>query len=286
MTEVSTPQSKQPPGPIGPSSDGAGPARLGERDPEYIRRALPRLQRLFRYFRPEVRGLENVPAEGSALLVGNHSGGFYIVDTFIFVAAFCRHFGPERPLYPLARAFALKVPWGGRILRRFGTIHAEPRNAGVALGGDAAVLVYPGGEWESFRPSWRSSKIDFGRRRGYVRAALEANVPIVPVVSIGGQETALFLTRGARLARLLRIDRLRLKVVPVTIAPPFGICIFDLPLRIPLPAKITIEVLPPIHLRERFGADPDVDHVNGEIVAEMQRALDRLASERRFPVIG
>ena len=53
-----------------------------------------------------------------------------------------------------------------------------------------------------------------------------------------------------------------------------------------MPAKITIEVLPPIDLHEQFGPDPDVDEVYEELTRQMQEALDALAAERRFPVIG
>ncbi len=68
----------------------------------------------------------------------------------------------------------------------------------------------------------------------------------MPVVAIGGQETALFLGRGERLSRALRLDRLiRLKVLPIQVAPPFGMTLLDLPGRIPLPSQITIEVLRP-----------------------------------------
>ena len=87
----------------------------------------------------------------------------------------------------------------------------------------AALLVYPGGDHETYRPSWESDQIDFAGRRGFARLAIEHNCPIVPVVAIGGQETALFLGQGRGLARRLRLDRLlRVKVFPAQIAPPFG----------------------------------------------------------------
>jgi 1-acyl-sn-glycerol-3-phosphate acyltransferase len=112
-------------------------------------------------------------------------------------------------------------------------------------------------------------------------------VPIVPVVSVGGQETALFLSRGAWLARLLRADRaLRLKVLPISLAPPWGLNVGDFLGHIPLPAKITTEVLPPIDLREQFGPDPDPDEVYAHVTRVMQETLDALAAERRLPVLG
>ena len=65
-----------------------------------------------------------------------------------------------------------------------------------ALERDAALLVYPGGDHETYRPTWESAKIDFAGRTGFARLAIEHGVPIVPVVAIGGQETALFLGRA------------------------------------------------------------------------------------------
>ena len=65
-------------------------------DPHYIRTTLPALRAMSRiYFRGEVRGLDNIPAEGPVLLVGNHSGGTLIADTFVFAQAFYDHFGPD-----------------------------------------------------------------------------------------------------------------------------------------------------------------------------------------------
>ena len=69
------------------------------------------------------------------------------------------------------------------------------------------MLVYPGGDAETFRPSWRSAEIDFDQRRGSIRLALERGRPDRPGRRIGGQETALFLTRGRRAAHALMLDR-------------------------------------------------------------------------------
>jgi 1-acyl-sn-glycerol-3-phosphate acyltransferase len=261
-------------------------ADLDERDPDYIREQLP-LFWLFSslWFRGEVRGLGNVPDEGPVLLVGNHSGGNMIPDTMVFTVAFSTYFGVERPFYQLAHNLVLSLP-GLSWLRKFGTVAASPENARKALSSGAALLVYPGGDYEVHRPSWESSRVDFGGRQGFLRLALEQDVPIVPVVAIGGQETALFLGRGERLARLLALDRvLRLKVLPVSISLPWIVNVGDFG-HIPLPAKITIETLPAIDLRAEFGPDPDLDEIYDHVMRLMQDALDALAAERRFPVIG
>jgi 1-acyl-sn-glycerol-3-phosphate acyltransferase len=262
-------------------------ADLDERDPDYIRENLPGLWMLASlYFRAEVRGLHNIPADGPVLLVGNHSGGNMTPDTLVFTLAFNTYFGVERRFYQLAHNLVLSMPGLG-MLRKYGTVAASRENAHTALDTGAALLVYPGGDYEVHRPSWESAKVDFGGRKGFLRLAIEKDVPVVPLVAIGGQETALFLSRGERLAKLLQLDRmLRLKVLPISLALPWGLNIGDMMSHFPLPAKITLEALPAIDLREEFGRQPDVDEVYDEVVGRMQGALTGLAAERRFPLIG
>lgn len=262
-------------------------ADFDDRDPDYIRENLPGLWVLASfYFRADVRGLERIPAEGPVLLVGNHSGGNVTPDTMIFALAFSGHFGAERHLHPLVHNLVLAMPLPYD-LAKFGCVVASHENARLALDRGAAVLVYPGGDWEVHRPSWKSGKVDFGGRKGFVKLALDADVPIVPLVAVGGQETAVFLSRGERLARVLQLDRLfRLKVLPVSLAIPWGINIGDMLLHWPLPAKITVEAMEPIHLRERFGRHPDVDEVYEQVTGVMQSKLDQLSAERRLPLVG
>jgi len=262
-------------------------ADLDERDPDYIRESLPRLWLMATlWFRARVRGLENIPEEGPVLLVGNHSGGNVTPDTIVFTLAFNTYFGVERRFFQLAHNLVLAMPGLG-YLRKYGTVAASPENADKALASGAALLVYPGGDYEVHRPSWDSGKVDFGGRKGFIRLALAKDVPIVPVVSIGGQETALFLSRGEWLARLLRLDKIfRLKVLPISLSIPWGLNVGDMMGHIPLPSKICIQVLPPIDLRKEFGSDPDIDEVYDELMKRMQVTLDSLAEERRLPVIG
>ena len=262
-------------------------ADLDERDPDYIRESLPGLWLLASlWFRAEVRNLERIPATGPVLMVGNHSGGNVTPDTVVFTLAFNTYFGVERRFYQLAHNLVLSMPGLG-YLRKYGTVAASPGNAERALDSGAALLVYPGGDYEVHRPSWQRAKIDFGGRKGFIRLALEKDVPIVPIVAVGGQETALFLSRGERLARLLRLDRMfRLKVLPVSLALPWGLNFGDMLGHLPLPAKITVQVLPPVHLRERYGRNPDPQEVYDDLVEDMQSSLTALQAERRLPVIG
>jgi 1-acyl-sn-glycerol-3-phosphate acyltransferase len=255
-------------------------------DPDYIRRVLPVWRFVMgTYFRGEVRGLENIPENGPSLLVGNHSGGTLIADTFVFAGEFYTRFGPERRFHQLAHDIAARLPGTG--LSRWGTVAASHDNARAAFDKGAPVLVYPGGDYETFRPTWHSDQIEFGGRKGFVKLALEHGVPIVPVVAVGGQETALFVTRGERAAKATGwADLTRIKVLPVALAPPWGVSLLDLPTRLPLPAKITVEVLPPIDVVERFGERPDHEEVYEEVTGEMQEALSGLSEERTLPLVG
>jgi 1-acyl-sn-glycerol-3-phosphate acyltransferase len=262
------------------------PGDLDDRDPDFMRELLPGLWLLVTaWYRPDIRGLENVPREGPVLVVGNHTGGTSSPEVFISQLAISTYFGVERQHFQLAHMMVLNSPLGW-MLRRFGTIEADHGNAEHALEAGAIVTVFPGGDYEVFRPSWQSARVDMGGRKGFLRLAMAKGVPVVPMVTLGGQETALFLSRGEGLARLLRLDKtIRLKTLPVMLSLPFGLQIGPQP-HLPLPVKVSMRFLPPIDLAERFGEDADVDVVYDALIAEMQETLTQMQSERRLPVLG
>lgn len=234
-----------------------------------------------RWYRLEVRGLESFPPTGGALVVSNHSGGMLTPDVLIFASAFYGRFGYDRPLYTLAHDGLFVGPLAGW-LGRLGVIRAGRANAARALRSGGVVLVFPGGVYDSYRPTLAAGRIDFNGRTGYVRTALDGGVPIVPAVSIGGQESQLFLTRGTWLAKRLGLGRFRSDILPVTAGIPFGLSVI-VPPNVPLPTKIVTQLLPPIG---RFGRDPQPGVVHAHVRSVMQGALDRLGRSRRFPVLG
>jgi 1-acyl-sn-glycerol-3-phosphate acyltransferase len=236
------------------------------------------------WHRAEVRGLEHFPA-GGALVVANHSGGLFAMDVPVFATDFYGTFGYGRAVYTLTHDIMFAGPTGD-FFKRAGFIPASHDNADEALRSGGVVVVFPGGDYDVYRPTTSANAIDFDGRTGYVRAALNAGVPIVPSVSIGGQENQLFLTRGEWLAKAVRLDKLlRVKILPISFGFPFGLSAV-LPVNVPLPTKIVTQVLPPIDVVAQFGEDPDVDEIDAHVRHVMQRALDTLAAERRFPVAG
>jgi 1-acyl-sn-glycerol-3-phosphate acyltransferase len=260
-----------------------------QRDVEFLRRLLPYMERLARYFDAEVEGLEHVPRRGPVLLVGNHSGGALTPDTTAFFAAWYRHFGLDRALVGLAFDAAFGVPGFGTLMRRIGEVPASYRNAALALEAGQAVLVYPGGDHEVFRPWRERNRIEFAGRMGFVELALRQRVPVVPVVSHGGHDSTFILTRGEWIGRWLGAERIRTRGFPLALQFPWGLSPVGLP-GVPLPAKITIRVLPPMRWRalpRRAADDPAVvRRCYAEITARMQAALSGLAAQNPYPVLS
>jgi 1-acyl-sn-glycerol-3-phosphate acyltransferase len=263
------------------------PDGLEGRDPEFIRRMLPRLWLAAQlYFRADVDGFENVPDE-PVLFVGNHSGGANIPDTWVFTLAYHTYFTVEgRPLIGLAHQIITETPLVGDFARKFGIVQASHAKAAELLAAGSNVMVYPGGDVEALRAYRDRNRLIFDGRKGFLKLAHGNRVKIVPVVATGGQETFFVFNDGRATAKLLRFDKLlRVKSLPLTLSFPWGLLPGGLP-HLPLPAKIRIQVLPPIDLHERFGDDPDWDEAYDYVTSVMQVGLSTLAAKSVLPVIG
>jgi 1-acyl-sn-glycerol-3-phosphate acyltransferase len=266
-------------------SDSADGGDIGKFDPVLTQRLMTVMRPALKaYFRSEVHGLDSFPP-GGALVVGNHSGGMFPMDVPVFTVGFYDKFGYDRPVYTLSHDILMTGPTGD-FFRRTGYIRANRENAAQALRSGGVVIVFPGGDYDAYRPTLSGNVIDFNGRKGYVRTAIEAGVPIVPAVSIGGQETQLYLSRGTWLAERLGIKRLlRSAILPLSFGFPFGFSAV-IPPNLPLPTKLVTQVLEPIDIAGRFGEDPDVDEVDEHVRSVMQQALKELAAKRRFPILG
>jgi len=268
------------------SGDGTAPRDGTSRDPEFIERVLEPIRRYTEYFSPEVRGIENIPATGSALLIGNHNCIYYMPDVWITALAIVERRGTDHPAYTLTYDLLFSMPVVAPFLHRIGAIRAGSDDAVAALAGGAVVLDYPGGDYEACRPWIDRNKVDFGGRTGFVRLALRAGVPVVPVVAHGSHDAVVVVSRGEGLARILRLGALRVKVFPILLGP-LGLTTALAP-PLPMPSSITVEFLPPIdwsHLGAGAADQPEVvDRCAAEVIGVMQAALDRLRVERAHPV--
>ena len=188
-------------------------AEITKWDPDLTAKVMGLIRPLIKgWHRSEVRGLENFPKTGGALVVSNHSGGMFAMDVPVFATGFYEHFGFVRPVFTLSFDLLLTGPTAA-FFRKTGFIKANHSNADEALRSGGVVVVFPGGDYDVYRPTTARNKIDFGGRTGYIKAALNAGVPIVPMVGIGGQESQIYLTRGTEVAKLLRLDKRRFPVI-------------------------------------------------------------------------
>jgi 1-acyl-sn-glycerol-3-phosphate acyltransferase len=257
---------------------------LDRRDPVYIRDYMIFLELMYRYwFRVEARGFANIPAEGPAIVVGNHNGGLLTPDTAMTAQAWFQSRGAEAPAYALIHPAIFKMPWLNVHAMKLGGVQATPQMAESVLQAGHPLLLYPGGGADAYKSYWRRNEIRLGDNTGFVRLAMRFGAPIVPVVSIGGHETLIVLTEGRRLAEVTGLAKLGIERVPVSLTFPWGLTL-GAPVHVPFPVKIVIEVGRPIelkgfqHVRARSAAA--VRDAQRHIVGLMQRMLDRLAEER------
>lgn len=243
-----------------------------------------------KYHRAEFLGMENIP-DGSFLAAGNHTGVHFMPESLLWLAKYHSD-SSRRPMYTLVHDFAYRLAEKLRIpLHALGVLDAEKSTALEALCEGCAVTVYPGGDRDNAKSYFDRNRIDFFGHTGYVRTALKARVPILPVVGVGGGESVFTLTSGSWLADITGISkRFKLHTWPIYWSFPFGWRFGHLPgLGIPLPTQITISVLEPIptaiYSDDAHTDEAIVEMLNNKVIQAMQRETDRLV-KGRIPVIG
>ena len=240
------------------------------------------------WFRMEMEGWERLP-EPPALLIGIHSGAPFVWDAWTVGVQWWRHFGDERPLHGTAHDALMAAPLIGRYFRKMGVLPAAPDSIAAALAKGDDVALWPGGEIDSLRPWVRRDEAILAGRKGFVRTAIKAGVPIVPISTVGGPDSMPVLFSGRRLAKALQLDKLaRVKVFPIAISAPWGIGPAMLP-EIPFPTKIRTAFQEPIELDsdpERADDEDYVDAKYDEVRSSIQRGMDALARRRRLPLFG
>jgi 1-acyl-sn-glycerol-3-phosphate acyltransferase len=240
------------------------------------------------WFRMEMDGWENLP-EPPVLLVGIHSGAPFVWDAWTVGVQWWRRFGQERPLHGTAHDALMAIPVIGRYFRAMGVLPAAPDSIATALAEGRDVAVWPGGEVDSLRPWHERDRANLAGRKGFVKMAIRAGVPIVPIATVGGADAMPVLIRGDRLSRALNLDKLlRIKVFPLAISLPWGIAPAALP-QLPLPAKIRTRFMPAVELEsdpERADDEQYVDRRYAEVQNSIQQGMDALARKRALPLFG
>jgi 1-acyl-sn-glycerol-3-phosphate acyltransferase len=262
---------------------GYGPAarRLPEladagHDPAFLEQAAPLLEFLWsRYFRVTLLGVENVPDQGPALLVGNHSGGIPYDGAMLLYGLYRNH-PKHRRVRPLVANFVFRAGWMANIVARVGGVRASTETAIPLLSAGELVAVFPEGlkgVGKLYRERYRLAR--FGRG-GFVRLARQAQVPILPVAVVGAEEIHPVIGKITRLA-----EPLGLPYIPITPTFPW---LGPLGL-LPVPTKWSIQIGPPI------APPPEGDEAaTARVAEEVRSAIDGmiadLLAQRRSILFG
>jgi 1-acyl-sn-glycerol-3-phosphate acyltransferase len=243
----------------------------------------PLLNFYYRYwFRVEAEGVENVPASGGALLVCNHSGALP-PDAPMIMQAIRNEHGSARPLYMLGEHWFKGYPGVSMLAAKLGVVPAHPANAQRLLGDEGKLaVVFPEGMKGSGKVLWQRYRLRRFGRGGFVRTALRAGVPIVPIALVGGEEA---MPIFAHLRSLQRMTGLI--YAPLNHAfPHFG----PLAALMYMPAKFKIRFLEPLDLpslpEDTVDDSAAVQGVAEEIRARIQGALDEMLEQRQSVWLG
>jgi 1-acyl-sn-glycerol-3-phosphate acyltransferase len=243
----------------------------------------PLLNFYYRYwFRVEQEGVENVPSEGGALLVSNHSGALPPDAPMIMQAIRNEHRSP-RPLYMLGEHWFKGYPGVGMLTNKLGLVAAHPANAQRLLRDEGRLaLVFPEGQKGTRKLYWQRYKLRRFGRGGFVKTALRSGVPIVPIAVIGAEEAMPIFAHVPLLQQLTGLIYFPINHAFPQFGPAAGLMY--------LPAKFKIRFLEPITL-DAYGPEDAEDLELVQSLAEdvrgrIQTEVDSLLASRRSVWFG
>jgi 1-acyl-sn-glycerol-3-phosphate acyltransferase len=234
-----------------------------------------------RWFRAEWEGLEQIPSEGGALLVGNH-GGAIPSDAPVVIHGIETELG--RPVYGMADNLFRLVPVVGTLWSRTGGVPAHPENAYRLLHDEQQLaLIFPEGTKGTGKLARDRYQLRRFGRGGFVETAMRAGVPVVPLAIIGNEEAMPIVFKASRLARLMNLPYFPVTANQFVFGPVLGLVV-------PLPSKFRIRVLPPVY----FDAAPNQERYNRSQVMEyaerirtqIQEAVYEMLKNRRSVWLG
>jgi 1-acyl-sn-glycerol-3-phosphate acyltransferase len=229
-----------------------------------------------RWFGVQIANIENIPSQGSAVLFGNHSGGLPVDGLLLYDGIINQHPNPRRVRY-LVTKFLLHAPLVGKGLQGYGCVAPDYETSVELLRGQDLVVFYPEAEkgtGKLFKNRYKL--VDF--HAGFVRAALETQSPLVPVITIGGEEIYPIFATIKPVAKLLKWP-----YFPIT--PFFPWLPFPF-YSIPLPVKILICVWPQFKLKyppEAANDEALVEQIASDIRSDVQSKVNDLLALRKLP---
>jgi 1-acyl-sn-glycerol-3-phosphate acyltransferase len=249
-------------------------------DPEFNAAVtMPAAMALYRsWFKVQARGLENVPADGAALVVANHSGVLPLDAIMLQTAVFADH-PSGRNLRLLGADLVYSLPGLASLARKSGHARADPDEALRLLQAGELVGVFPEGFKGIGKPFSERYRLQRFGRGGFARTAVQAGAPIVPCAIVGAEEIYPMIGNLEPVARALRLP-----YFPVTpLFPwlgPVGV--------VPLPSQWIIEFSPALPTCGLADVSPAAEEPDESVVAELadqvrgiiQERLDQLVAER------
>lgn len=234
-----------------------------------------------RYFPIEASGWENLPPP-PVMLVSNHSGGTSIPDAWGLGSAWYRQVGFERPIHVMAHDMVFSLKGLGRAFEKVGVLRASRAQARKVLGEwGRDLMVFPGGDLDTWRPFSARYDVRFSGRTGYARLAAELGVPIVPVAHVGAHHTLVVLTDGRKLARRLGLPRIaRATIFPVHLSIPWGLAVGPMP-HLPPPTVLRYRVGAPLRADPALPLDAAAVALDAEVQRSIQTMLHALRDDRR-----
>ena len=218
-----------------------------------------------KWLRVEWEGLDLIPREGGALLVGNH-GGAIPSDAPVIMHGIETELG--RPVYGMADNLFRAVPVIGTLWSRTGGVPAHPDNAYRLLHDEQQLaLVFPEGTKGTGKHVRDRYQLRRFGRGGFVEIAMRAGVPIVPIAIVGNEEAMPILAKSKILAKVLGVPYAPLTANMLLFGP--------LGLMLPLPAKFKLRVLPPV----TFDVPPNQDRYNRSTILEQAEAIRQSIQE-------
>jgi len=282
-----------------------GPSAVhpGRFDPEFMRDVFAR------FFEPRIRsawpstfyGLERLPEHHDFMIVANHSG-MGGAELGALIVGWRDRFGDERNVAGMAHPAGFRVPGLAQLLRGVGAVEATREGAAYARSFGVPLLLFPGGDIEATRPVWEANRIDFGRRKGWIRLAREFGLTIVPMCITGSHVTNPIIANGKALAwltgaRFFGAHRAPLPLLTLATLPlAYGLSrtlglprwlaalaawstigpTFLMPF---IPARIGFHLLEPI-TPDRFVDSSGDDALYDLVTGSLQRTMDDDAKER------
>lgn len=259
------------------------------RNPAVIRLVATLFEPLRIAHRMRFEGLEKIPEQRPVLLVANHSIGA-VLEVFGILSAWEGRFG-DRPAYGLAHRLAFRIPGVASFMRAIGAVPADHAEAKRVLDSGAALLVFPGGNWEATRSFARGNEVDFDGHRGWIAVAKHSGVDVVPVAISGSYRVNPVLARSELLAKLTGFRALlAVHWLPVTVGQLVWTALFlvfvagDLSWFVAIPGTILVFAFTPLfpiwpaRITVRFGdpmpSDGDSDALDRDVQALIRARLD------------